>query len=77
MMTRPLWQLLVGFNEAQKAQKLSCDECFSILEYYAEQLASGADPAILQPSIKQHLAHCPNCRSKFAAWISRLANMNS
>ncbi len=76
-MSRPLWQLLMDFNEAQKAQKLSCDECFMILEFYADQLASGADPTVLQPSLKQHLAHCPNCRSKFAAWISRLEKMSS
>lgn len=71
-MVRPLWQLLLDFNEAKKAQQMTCDECFMVLEFYADQFASGVDPQTLNPALKQHLAHCPNCSSKFAAWIREL-----
>ncbi len=71
-MPRPLWQLLIDFKQSQRERNITCDECFMILEFYADQLASGVDPQALKPEIKQHLAGCPDCRSKYIAWISRL-----
>jgi hypothetical protein len=75
-MARPLWQLLIDFRDSQKAQALSCDECFTILEFYADQLASGVDPHALQPAIKRNLTHCPDCPAKFADWLSRLERLH-
>ncbi len=76
-MPRPLWQLLIDFKKSQRERNLTCDECFTILEFYADQLASGVDPQIVQPEIKQHLAGCPDCRSSCIARISRLEKMQS
>ena len=53
-MTRSLWQLLV-----EDLSDVTCDECFTVLEYYAEVLARGG--ADLLPAVMEHLQTCPNC----------------
>jgi len=63
-MTRPLWQLLL-----EEPSQLSCDECFAVMEYYAEILAQGG--AALLPQIMQHLAGCPSCRVEHRAALRR------
>jgi len=52
--TRPLWQLLLD-----DPSDLTCDECFAVMEYYAEMLAKGRID--LLPEIMEHLKGCPDC----------------
>ena len=53
-MIRPLWQLLLD-----DPANLDCDECFAVMECWAEMLAqAGAD---ILPGIKKHLVRCPDC----------------
>jgi len=54
-MARPLWQLLI-----EKPSDLTCDECFAMMEYYAEVLARGGTS--LLPEIIEHLGRCPDCK---------------
>jgi len=51
---RPLWQLLL-----ESPSDLTCDECFAVMEYYAELLAKGSTD--LLPEVIEHLKGCPNC----------------
>jgi predicted Zn-ribbon and HTH transcriptional regulator len=52
-----LWQLLL-----EDPSDLTCEECFAIMEFYAEMLAtSGTD---LLPRVLDHLRRCPGCRSE-------------
>jgi hypothetical protein len=53
-MTRSLWKLLL-----EDPSDLTCDECFAVVEYYAEILAAGG-PDLL-PEILKHLEGCPSC----------------
>jgi len=53
-MERPLWQLLL-----EQPSNLTCDECFAVLEYYADVLTTGA--VDLLPAIMEHLERCPDC----------------
>lgn len=53
-MSRALWQLLLD-----EPSSLTCEECFAVLEYYAEVLAGGG--AQLLPQILDHVKHCPDC----------------
>jgi len=76
-MTQPLWQLLMRAKNDQPGQDMTCEECFSILDFYAEELATGVDLKILQPSIARHLSRCPHCRSKFIEWVDRLDRSSS
>ena len=53
-MERPLWQLLL-----ERPSNLTCDECFAVMEYYADVLSTGA--LDLLPAIMEHLESCPDC----------------
>ena len=74
-MARPLWQLLIDSKSLQKDKGITCEECFMVLEYYADQLAAGADPDTLHQPVLSHLARCPDCRSKFAIWLEQLEDI--
>ena len=64
-MPRALWQLLL-----EDPSVLNCDECFALMEYYAEVLAKGG--ADLLPEIVKHLEKCPDCRLQHREALSRL-----
>jgi len=53
-MVRPVWQLLL-----EDPSDLTCDECFAVMEYYAELLAKGSTD--LLPEVIEHLKECPPC----------------
>jgi hypothetical protein len=71
-MTRPLWQLLMSSHNRDPDESLTCDECFVVLEYYAEQLVAGIDPEVLRQPVRHHLARCSKCRKNFSNWLDRL-----
>ncbi len=74
-MARPLWQLLIELKSHQKDSRISCEECFMVLEYYADQLTAGADPKALHQPVLNHLARCPDCRAKFAIWLQQMEDI--
>lgn len=69
-MQRPLWQILVSL--ADPYSQLTCDECFAVLDYYADQLEAGADPDELRKVVAQHLARCSECYVEMMKWIETL-----
>jgi hypothetical protein len=71
-MARPLWQLLLDLYESNKELNINCEDCFTVLEFYADELAAGINPDELEPSIKRHISQCFECTSKFSDWMSRL-----
>ena len=64
-MPRELWQLLL-----EDPSDLNCDECFAVMEYYAEVLAGGG--ADLLPEIIEHLERCPDCKLQHREALRRL-----
>ena len=64
-MVRPLWQLLLV-----DPANLTCDECFAVIEYYAEVLARGG--VDLLPEITEHLERCPDCELQHREALQRL-----
>jgi hypothetical protein len=50
--------------------KLTCDECFAVLEYHSELLAQGG--AGLLPKVLEHLQGCPECWSVHHEALRRL-----
>ena len=64
-MLRPLWRLLL-----EDPAKLTCDECFAVLEYYSELLVQGG--ADLLPKVLEHLQGCPECRIEHREALHRL-----
>jgi len=57
-MARPLWQLLLD-----DPSDLTCDECFALMEYYAELLTRGR--VDLLPRIIEHMERCPHCEVEY------------
>jgi hypothetical protein len=69
-------QLLHAIYSTQ-LDELSCDECFEIVDRYAEMIAAGADAADVLPLVQDHLDRCPPCREEFEALIDALRAMNA
>ena len=64
-MERPLWQLLLD-----DPSDLTCDECFALMEYYAEVLTTGG--VELLPKVLEHLRRCPSCQAQHREALERL-----
>jgi PIN domain nuclease of toxin-antitoxin system len=64
-MPRALWQLLL-----EDPSDLTCDECFAVMEYYAEALTRGG--VDLLPEIIEHLKRCPDCKLQHRQALRRL-----
>ena len=73
---RPIWQLLIIMTEYSEYDSLTCDECFTLLEYLAGEAAKGADIEILQQAIRRHLEHCPGCREHHLARLLEMEEQN-
>lgn len=71
MITRALWQILVA-ADSEAAAELSCDECFAILEYLADEAVRGADLGALREALRRHLEHCPDCREHYRRRLSEM-----
>ena len=70
--TRPLWQLLLLAHDSKKDVQFTCDECFALLEYDADRLAAGADPAEIRQSVSHHLALCSSYNHQLDDWLENL-----
>jgi hypothetical protein len=69
---RPLWQLLLLTNASDAFIQLTCEECYTLLDYDAELLASGAILDEIRPAINYHLSLCVDCRTKIDEWLEKL-----
>ncbi len=75
-MNPSLLQLLLLTSDPKVAVILTCEQCFALLEYDADLLVAGADPAELRPSVSHHLALCSSCQSQIDDWIDKLERDN-
>ena len=57
-MAMAIWQLLL-----EDPSDLTCDECFALMEYYAELLAR--DGIGLLPEVIERLKRCPDCEPQY------------
>jgi hypothetical protein len=62
--SRSLWQLLLLTHDASMPVQLTCEECFTLLEYDAELLAGGAVLDAIRPAVNRHLSLCSKCKAK-------------
>jgi len=68
-MGKPLWRLLL-----EDPSSLSCNECFAVMEYYADLLASGGED--LWPQIRKRLEDCPPCELEHRRALRLLVKAN-
>ena len=71
-MSRPLWQLLIETRQIKDNMRLTCDECFMLLEYDADLLVAGSSFDELQPGIRNHLLLCSECQVELADRLKKL-----
>jgi hypothetical protein len=68
-------KLLEKVANTQK-QEYSCDECFEVLDVFAELAALGKDPARYMPLVQQHINMCSDCRQEFEALMDVLEELD-
>ena len=69
-MVRPLWQLLL-----EDPSDMTCDECFSVMDYYSELLANGSTD--LLPEVIERLKECPPCEVQHREELRHLTTSQS
>jgi hypothetical protein len=52
--------------------EIGCDECFELLDRFAETELSGVEASAAMPLVGDHLGKCADCRSKFQALLRAL-----
>lgn len=71
-MAKKTWQLLLQAALETEEYEITCMECFTLLDQYADLLLEGTDPSEIMPTVKQHLRHCPGCTEEFEALATML-----
>ena len=52
--------------------EIGCDECFELLDRFAETEISGAEARAAMPLVGDHLDKCADCRSTLEALLKAL-----
>ncbi len=52
--------------------EIGCDECFALLDQFAELVLDGKPAADLMPLVHAHLERCPDCKEEFEALLVAL-----
>jgi predicted anti-sigma-YlaC factor YlaD len=52
--------------------EIGCDDCFAVLDRYAELYLLGKDVAEAMPLVHDHLQRCTACREEFEALLAAL-----
>lgn len=71
-MSNPQIHQLLKFIVETEDCEISCNECYDLLDSYAEILFNGEDPDQLMPNVKQHLKHCFCCEHELEALMVML-----
>lgn len=68
-MAKPLWKTLLNLAIEAEEYGLSCEECYNLMDQYADMLNSGLEPSEVMLLVKQHLSHCPDCDELFQTML--------
>ena len=61
-MSSDLWQILIKIRNGPSSADLTCDECFTLLDYLVSQISQEALLDELYEVALKHWQHCPHCR---------------
>lgn len=76
MVNPHLKELLRSILETDEFE-INCEECYELLDRYAERLLEGEDPNMIMPTVKQHLRHCVCCDHELEALIIMLREISA
>jgi hypothetical protein len=71
---KTLKRLIYGALNTQP-DEIGCDDCFDVLDRYAELHLQGKDVAEAMPLVHDHLRRCKACREEFEALLEALQAM--
>lgn len=63
--------------EQTELDEISCDECFELLDVFAEVAYTSDDADRLLPMVRKHLDLCQDCREEFEALMAALKGSRS
>jgi len=66
-MTNTTWQKLVQSALETEEVEIDCEECYNLLDMYADILVAKDNPDEMMPAVKQHLKQCNCCASELEA----------
>ena len=66
-MTNTTWQKLVQSALETEDFEIDCEECYSLLDMYADILLAEENPDQMMPTVKQHLKQCNCCAGELEA----------
>ena len=69
-----LKQILLGVTGTQ-TEKIGCDDCWDVVDCYAELELAGKDAALAMPLVEDHLMRCGVCREEYTALLEALKNL--
>jgi hypothetical protein len=69
-------QRLLQTIYSTQPDELPCDDCFELVDAYAELVMEGVDAAQVLPLVEDHLKRCPACREEFEALIDALRGLS-
>lgn len=55
---------------------ITCDDCYDVIDQYADMLRAGKDAESLLPGVKQHLTECGDCDVEFKALLIILQSVD-
>lgn len=62
--------------ERTQQDEITCDECFELLDEYAEAVHRGEEAAEYMPKVQAHLELCQDCGEEFEALVRALEEVN-
>ena len=68
-MSNSLWQTLLKSALETEEYEITCEECFDVLDLYADLILDGADPSEIMPLVEQHLHQCNCCARELEAMM--------
>lgn len=68
-MSKALWQTLLKSAFETEEFEITCEECFELMDQYADLILDGTDPAEIMPLVTQHLEMCNCCTGELEAIV--------
>ena len=60
---------------ATRPDELGCDECFQVVDRFAEMVLDGKPASDAMPLVQEHLDRCGDCHEEFDALLTALRAM--
>lgn len=62
MVIRSLFEILIRSSMPGNDITLTCDECFVVMEYFADLVFDDVSLDDIRTTLIKHIKHCPDCR---------------